>query len=188
MRQGEAGARRNRDRRTGRRKDRRKIEGGRNMFSHVMLGCSDRERSKKFYDAMLAALGARAGPGLWQVRLVDDEAGRARHRPADRRSAVQHTAMARPSALSRPAPKRSMPGMPRESPTGERRSRIRPESAMRASARCTSPICAIPTATNSADSTGCRRTREPRDCERKQGSRRPAAGRKASVGRLAAPR
>ena len=29
------------------------------MFSHVMLGCSDRERSKKFYDATLAALGVR---------------------------------------------------------------------------------------------------------------------------------
>ena len=29
------------------------------MFSHVMLGCSDRERSKKFYDATLGALGVR---------------------------------------------------------------------------------------------------------------------------------
>ena len=27
------------------------------MFSHVMLGCSDRERSKRFYDATLGALG-----------------------------------------------------------------------------------------------------------------------------------
>ena len=31
------------------------------MFSHVMLGCSDRERSKKFYDATLGALGIRPG-------------------------------------------------------------------------------------------------------------------------------
>ena len=29
------------------------------MFSHVMLGCSDRERSRKFYDAALGALGIR---------------------------------------------------------------------------------------------------------------------------------
>ena len=29
------------------------------MFSHVMLGCSDRERSKKFYDATLGALGIK---------------------------------------------------------------------------------------------------------------------------------
>lgn len=27
------------------------------MFSHVMLGCSDRQRSRKFYDAVLGALG-----------------------------------------------------------------------------------------------------------------------------------
>ena len=31
------------------------------MFSHVMLGCSDRERSKKFYDATMAALGHKPG-------------------------------------------------------------------------------------------------------------------------------
>jgi catechol 2,3-dioxygenase-like lactoylglutathione lyase family enzyme len=31
------------------------------MFSHVMLGCSDRERSRKFYDATFGALGIRPG-------------------------------------------------------------------------------------------------------------------------------
>ena len=31
------------------------------MFSHVMLGCSDRERSRKFYNATLGALGYPAG-------------------------------------------------------------------------------------------------------------------------------
>ncbi len=31
------------------------------MFSHVMLGVSDLERSKKFYDAVLGALGLSAG-------------------------------------------------------------------------------------------------------------------------------
>ncbi|HUG46320.1 MAG TPA: VOC family protein [Sphingomicrobium sp.] len=29
------------------------------MFSHVMLGCSDRERSRKFYDSILGARGIR---------------------------------------------------------------------------------------------------------------------------------
>jgi len=29
------------------------------MFSHIMLGCSDRERSRKFYDACLGKLGIR---------------------------------------------------------------------------------------------------------------------------------
>jgi catechol 2,3-dioxygenase-like lactoylglutathione lyase family enzyme len=31
------------------------------MFSHVMLGSSDIERSKRFYDAVLAVLGAAEG-------------------------------------------------------------------------------------------------------------------------------
>ena len=31
------------------------------MFSHVMLGCSDRDRSRQFYDATLGALDIRPG-------------------------------------------------------------------------------------------------------------------------------
>ena len=31
------------------------------MFSHVMLGCSDRERARKFYNATLGALGYAPG-------------------------------------------------------------------------------------------------------------------------------
>ncbi len=31
------------------------------MFSHVMLGCSDRETSRQFYDATLGAV--EVGPG-----------------------------------------------------------------------------------------------------------------------------
>jgi catechol 2,3-dioxygenase-like lactoylglutathione lyase family enzyme len=31
------------------------------MFSHVMIGSNDLERSKKFYDALLVALGGREG-------------------------------------------------------------------------------------------------------------------------------
>ena len=38
------------------------------MFSHVMLGANDVEKSKKFYDAILAVLGYRPG--------VIDEKGR----------------------------------------------------------------------------------------------------------------
>jgi catechol 2,3-dioxygenase-like lactoylglutathione lyase family enzyme len=34
---------------------------GKIMFSHVMLGVSDLERSKKFYDALLGALGVSPG-------------------------------------------------------------------------------------------------------------------------------
>jgi catechol 2,3-dioxygenase-like lactoylglutathione lyase family enzyme len=31
------------------------------MFSHVMIGSNDLERSKKFYDALLTAIGGREG-------------------------------------------------------------------------------------------------------------------------------
>ena len=31
------------------------------MFSHVMLGCSDREKSRQFYNATLGALGVNPG-------------------------------------------------------------------------------------------------------------------------------
>ena len=31
------------------------------MFSHVLLGCSDRERSRKFYNATFGALGYKPG-------------------------------------------------------------------------------------------------------------------------------
>ena len=31
------------------------------MFSHVMVGCSDLDRSRTFYDALLATLGVGAG-------------------------------------------------------------------------------------------------------------------------------
>ncbi|MQH39008.1 VOC family protein, partial [Escherichia coli] len=31
------------------------------MFSHIMIGSNDLEASRKFYDATLGALGARAG-------------------------------------------------------------------------------------------------------------------------------
>jgi catechol 2,3-dioxygenase-like lactoylglutathione lyase family enzyme len=35
---------------------------GKTMFSHVMLGVNDLEKSKKFYDAVLGAIGI--GPGV----------------------------------------------------------------------------------------------------------------------------
>lgn len=31
------------------------------MFSHVMVGCADLERSRKFYDALLGTLGVKPG-------------------------------------------------------------------------------------------------------------------------------
>jgi catechol 2,3-dioxygenase-like lactoylglutathione lyase family enzyme len=42
-------------------------QGGENtMFSHIMIGSNDIARSKKFYDALFAAMGA--GPGVEDAR------------------------------------------------------------------------------------------------------------------------
>jgi catechol 2,3-dioxygenase-like lactoylglutathione lyase family enzyme len=42
-------------------------QGGENsMFSHIMIGSNDMARSKKFYDALFAAMGA--GPGVEDAR------------------------------------------------------------------------------------------------------------------------
>ena len=40
------------------------------MFSHVMLGCSDRERSRKFYDATMGVLGHRQGQDFGKLYLA----------------------------------------------------------------------------------------------------------------------
>lgn len=40
------------------------------MFSHIMLGSNDIERTKKFYDAVLATLGAPAGTQDAKGRLI----------------------------------------------------------------------------------------------------------------------
>lgn len=40
------------------------------MFSHVMLGSNDIERSRKFYDALLGAIGAKPGASDAKGRLI----------------------------------------------------------------------------------------------------------------------
>src|SRR5271166_165222 len=40
------------------------------MFSHVMLGSNDIARSKKFYDALFAAMGAQPGAEVGNDRLL----------------------------------------------------------------------------------------------------------------------
>ena len=45
------------------------------MFSHVMVGSNDIERSKRFYDAVLGAIGAKPGFTDAKGRLVYAHAG-----------------------------------------------------------------------------------------------------------------
>ena len=40
------------------------------MFSHVMIGSNDIQRSKQFYDALFAAIGAKPGRQDEKGRLV----------------------------------------------------------------------------------------------------------------------
>ena len=40
------------------------------MFSHVMIGSNDIDRSKKFYDALMAALGGKPGVKDARGRLI----------------------------------------------------------------------------------------------------------------------
>ena len=151
------------------------------MFSHVMLGCSDREQSKKFYDATLGALGHQARAGFRQVRLVDDPRRFARRRTATERRAHAATAMARPSASRQRARSRSTPGTQPASPMAAHPVKTRRACATAASARCTSPICATRTATSSAASTGLQPTSEHGGRQRKPLAWRAAARREACV-------
>ncbi|MCQ8277998.1 VOC family protein [Acetobacteraceae bacterium KSS8] len=45
------------------------------MFSHVVLGSNDLERSKRFYDALLAAMGGEPGTSDAAGRLVYSHRG-----------------------------------------------------------------------------------------------------------------
>ena len=40
------------------------------MFSHIMVGSNDIARSKKFYDALFAAMGAQPGAEDARGRLI----------------------------------------------------------------------------------------------------------------------
>ena len=117
------------------------------MFSHVMVGSNDLERSKQFYDGLFgkARAAGRQGPAeLWPQ-------GRGVHGvPADRRPAGDDRQRHRPSDFRFDTPEEVDAWHAAESPQAAPRSRIRPACAATPSARSTSLICAIPTAINCA--------------------------------------
>ena len=97
------------------------------MFSHVMVGTNDVERSKRFYDALFGegrANAGRQGPLAYRAQRRDVHG-----HPADRRRSRRRTATARRSASISTARKRSTPGTTRASPPAARRSRTRPAIA-----------------------------------------------------------
>ena len=92
------------------------------MFSHIMVGSNDVERSKRFYDALFGKDGAPGRQGA--PRLSQQGRGVHGHQ-ADRRQAKPATPTAARSASTSTAPKKSMRGTAAESKPAARRSRIR---------------------------------------------------------------
>ena len=86
------------------------------MFSHIMIGANDIEASKKFYDATLGALGARASSEN-AGRLVYMHGGGLCSWSPSRSTVRQHvTPMAARSVLPPRRPNKPMHGTPRASP------------------------------------------------------------------------
>ena len=77
----------------------------REMFSHIMVGANDIEASKKFYDAVLGALGIRAEPGTTRVGSSTSP------RRGSSRSRSRSTAPRRPLRTAEPS---GSPPIPRE--------------------------------------------------------------------------
>ena len=93
------------------------------MFSHMMVGSNDLERSKRFYDAAVrqGSQARRQGPAQLTAAARRGVHGHRRRSMASRR----HVATARPSASTSTRPRRSTPGMRRVSRRAAPRSRTR---------------------------------------------------------------
>ena len=125
------------------------------MFSHIMLGASDIEASRKFYDATLGALGY--GPG------VMDPKGRVFYITDSGIFGSQHPSMAtlppRPTVAPLDSHRRVLkplrPGMKPAWPMVEQIVRTHPVFAMEIWDRSTSLISEIPLATRSARCLEC---------------------------------
>ena len=119
------------------------------MFSHVMIGSNDIERSKQFYDAVLGVLGAgepvRNQNGTGQVRLFyrHDGGTFCVSEPLNGESASSAVRQSRCSSSTMWLWR--MEAFPSKSRRGCVRARWEP---------CTCPMCAIRTATSFARFTG----------------------------------
>ena len=127
------------------------------MFSHMMVGSNDIARSKTFYDALFGAIGGKPA--------IEDDKGRLLYLhkggifmvtpPIDGAPATHANGGTIGFAMDDPAQADAWhKAGRREWRHRDRGSAGRAHGA--ASATCTSPICAIPTATNCARCTACR--------------------------------
>lgn len=120
------------------------------MFSHVMIGTNDLEKSKLFYDALLRALGGREAIVDPKGRLIYLHNGGTFlvTPPIDGEPAAMP--MGARSALRPTARIRQMPGTPPGWPLGARPLKTRQAGAKATVRTSTSPICATRTVTRFA--------------------------------------
>jgi hypothetical protein len=126
------------------------------MFSHVMVGSNDIERSKTFYDALFAAVGGKPGRVDPKGRLSYLHKGAAFmvSKPIDGAPACH--ANGGTIGFSLEGPSRSRPGTRPASRTAAPLARTRPAPARAASGRSTLPTCVTRTGTSSARCTDAR--------------------------------
>ena len=130
------------------------------MFSHIMLGTNDIERSKTFYDAVLGTLGV--GPGhidryriFWRTKPVFF-----RH-PYPSTAIRPALAMAAPLVLPVVRQNRYKPGTRQGLPMAAKRLKILRESAKVLLASFILPICATQMAIKFVRFIGCLLPKHP---------------------------
>ena len=132
------------------------------MFSHVMIGSNDIARSKKFYDAVFAAIGGKPGAEDAKGRLVYAHNGSVFlvTQPIDGKPASHANGGTIGFTVSGPkqADSGTRPGLR----TAARRLRTHPVCAKAVPVSCIWRICATPTATSCARCIGC--LPEPSGC------------------------
>src|SRR5215207_639394 len=124
------------------------------MFSHVMVGSNDIDRSKTFYDALFSAIGGKPGRVDPKGRLSYLHKGAAFmvSKPIDGQAACRANGGTIGFAMDGPDEVEAWHKAGRR--MAAPRARTRPAAAKARSARSTSPICAIRTATSCARCTG----------------------------------
>lgn len=126
------------------------------MFSHIMIGSNDIERSKKFYDAIFAAMGASP--------CIQDDKGRLIYVHNGGRFLITPPINGEPAThanggtigFAMDSPEQADAWHQAGVTHGGTALKIRPACARPALAASIWPICAILTATSSARCTACR--------------------------------
>jgi len=123
------------------------------MFSHITVGSNDLAVSRRFYDALFAAIGGRPGMTDEDGKLVYIKDGRMFivTPPIDGQPACHANGGTIGFALETPQAVHA--GRTQASPTAAAPSKIHRAYATRPGGSCTWPTCAIPTATSCAPCT-----------------------------------